>query len=37
MIYAQDKTVKSFEQRGWEWGGYWDSPIDYQHFEKPLT
>ncbi|HEV7979997.1 M15 family metallopeptidase [Amycolatopsis sp.] len=37
MIYAQDNTVKAFEQRGWDWGGYWDSPIDYQHFEKPLT
>jgi hypothetical protein len=37
MIYAQDPTVQAFEQRGWDWGGYWDSPIDYQHFEKPTT
>jgi hypothetical protein len=37
MIYAHDKTVLAFEQRGWDWGGYWDSPIDYQHFEKPLA
>ncbi|WP_146073563.1 M15 family metallopeptidase, partial [Amycolatopsis sp. CA-126428] len=21
--------------RGWTWGGSWDTPIDYQHFEKP--
>ncbi|MET9002273.1 M15 family metallopeptidase, partial [Amycolatopsis sp. NPDC004169] len=19
----------------WTWGGSWDTPIDYQHFEKP--
>ncbi|MCY7375402.1 MAG: M15 family metallopeptidase [Pyrinomonadaceae bacterium] len=28
--------VKAFMQRGWTWGGDWTSPIDYQHFEKPL-
>jgi len=20
--------------RGWRWGGYWRTPIDYQHFER---
>ena len=35
LIHADDATVRAFEARGWEWGGYWDTPIDYQHFEKP--
>lgn len=35
LIHAGDSTVQAFEARGWEWGGYWDTPIDYQHFEKP--
>jgi len=28
--------VREFLQLGWTWGGSWTSPIDYQHFEKPL-
>ncbi|MGH4027108.1 MAG: M15 family metallopeptidase [Pseudonocardiaceae bacterium] len=35
LIHADDSTVRAFERRGWSWGGYWTSPIDYQHFEKP--
>lgn len=35
LIHAGDPTVQAFECRGWDWGGYWDTPIDYQHFEKP--
>ncbi len=35
LIHADDSTVRAFESRGWSWGGYWTSPIDYQHFEKP--
>ena len=35
LIHADDSTVRAFERRGWDWGGYWDTPIDYQHFEKP--
>ncbi|SMD06115.1 M15 family metallopeptidase [Kibdelosporangium aridum] len=35
MIHADDSTVRAFESRGWDWGGYWTTPIDYQHFEKP--
>jgi hypothetical protein len=34
-IYAGDPTVRAFERRGWIWGGHWETPIDYQHFEKP--
>jgi hypothetical protein len=37
LIHADDSTVRSFESRGWEWGGYWDTPVDYQHFEKPAA
>ena len=28
--------VRAFLQFGWDWGGNWISPKDYQHFEKPL-
>ncbi|MBM7773115.1 hypothetical protein JOD54_003319 [Actinokineospora baliensis] len=35
LIHADDATVRTFERRGWDWGGYWTTPIDYQHFEKP--
>jgi D-alanyl-D-alanine carboxypeptidase len=34
LIHADDGTVRAFERRGWEWGGYWTAPIDYQHFER---
>jgi hypothetical protein len=32
MIHAGDEVVDAFAARGWKWGGYWDSPTDYQHF-----
>ncbi|MFD9701613.1 M15 family metallopeptidase [Lentzea sp. NPDC059081] len=35
MIHAGDATEQAFTTRGWTWGGSWDTPIDYQHFEKP--
>ncbi len=28
--------VREFLRLRWVWGGNWTSPIDYQHFEKPL-
>lgn len=28
--------VRLFLELGWTWGGNWTSPLDYQHFEKPL-
>jgi len=28
--------VRAFLQLGWDWGGNWTSPKDYQHFEKTL-
>jgi len=27
-------VVREFLRRGWTWGGNWDVPKDYQHFEK---
>jgi len=33
---ADSPIVKTFVSLGWAWGGNWKSPIDYQHFEKPL-
>lgn len=32
MILAGDSVVKAFESIGWEWGGNWSNPKDYQHF-----
>lgn len=35
MIHRGDLCYQLFVDHGWEWGGDWDSPKDYQHFEKP--
>ena len=32
VIHAGDAVVAAFAAAGWAWGGYWDSPVDYQHF-----
>jgi hypothetical protein len=32
MIHAGDAVVGALEARGWQWGGYWTSLKDYQHF-----
>ncbi|PRC61979.1 hypothetical protein C6A85_05560, partial [Mycobacterium sp. ITM-2017-0098] len=24
---------RAFTGRGWVWGGYWRTPLDYQHVE----
>ncbi len=32
MILPGDVVVEAFAAIGWEWGGYWSRPIDYQHF-----
>jgi len=32
VIHADDVVVRAFAAAGWQWGGYWDSPKDYQHF-----
>ena len=30
------EVVKLFRSYGWKWGGDWNDPKDWQHFEKPL-
>ncbi|WP_170311482.1 M15 family metallopeptidase [Vallitalea okinawensis] len=36
MIQKDDILYQAFIERGWIWGGDWEDPLDYQHFEKPL-
>jgi D-alanyl-D-alanine carboxypeptidase-like protein len=33
MIHAGDPVVAVFAAHGWQWGGSWTNPTDYQHFE----
>lgn len=35
MLHDGDQAVEAFVSRGWRWGGYWRTPLDYQHFELP--
>jgi hypothetical protein len=35
LVHGGDPAVHVFTDRGWRWGGYWRTPIDYQHFERP--
>lgn len=32
-ILAGDPVVTVFAEHGFEWGGYWSDPVDYEHFE----
>lgn len=34
MIHARGPVVRAFSSVGWEWGGYWASSKDYQHFSS---
>lgn len=35
LLHDGDPAVRVFTDGGWRWGGYWTSPLDYQHFERP--
>lgn len=35
-IYRDGLVYELFTERGWTWGGDWNSIKDYQHFEKEL-
>jgi hypothetical protein len=35
LLHDGDAAVRVFTDRGWQWGGHWTAPIDYQHFERP--
>ncbi len=37
MIIEGDACYNAFKQRGWTWGGDWNSIKDYQHFEFKLN
>ena len=37
LLHNGDRTVHVFTDRGWRWGGYWRTPTDYQHFERPRS
>ena len=30
---SDGRIVGIFDQRGWVWGGRWNNPVDYQHFD----
>ena len=32
VVRDDDVVVRAFAAVGWQWGGYWDGPVDYQHF-----
>jgi poly-gamma-glutamate synthesis protein (capsule biosynthesis protein) len=34
MIRPRGVVVRAFASVGWEWGGFWTSPMDYQHFSS---
>ncbi len=34
IIKEGDACHKAFTSRGWDWGGSWNCPIDYMHFQK---
>jgi len=33
-LNAGHQVVKEFLKRGWRWGGNFEQPKDYHHFEK---
>lgn len=34
LITSGDEVIQAFRSIGWEWGGYWTSAKDYQHFSE---
>lgn len=34
LLHAGDPAVRTFTDQGWQWGGAWTNPVDYQHFER---
>lgn len=36
MIIKDDICYKAFKERGWIWGGEWNTLKDYQHFQKQI-
>ena len=36
MILVNDVCYSIFSKYGFSWGGNWENPVDYQHFEKRI-
>jgi hypothetical protein len=34
VITDGDAVVQAFAAIGWQWGGHWSNPKDYQHFDR---
>ncbi|MCW2835709.1 MAG: family peptidase [Nocardioides sp.] len=34
MVVAAGPVIDAFARIGWEWGGYWNTAKDYQHFSQ---
>jgi hypothetical protein len=34
VITADGPVVEVFASIGWQWGGYWSDPVDYQHVDR---
>lgn len=37
MIKENDAVFKIFLDHGWKWGGFFDTGVDYMHFQKMIT
>ena len=37
VIHRRGFVVRAFRRIGWEWGGNWSYPVDYQHFSATGT
>lgn len=37
VITHEDAAYKIFKNHGFKWGGDWENPKDYQHFEKKMN
>lgn len=35
-LVKDSPAVLAFEKRGWKWGGDWNDPKDWQHFQKKI-
>jgi hypothetical protein len=33
VITADGPVVATFTEIGWQWGGNWTDPVDYQHVD----
>lgn len=37
MIKENDDAFKIFTNHGWKWGGFFDTGVDYMHFQKVIS